>query len=131
MADQAPAPAPAPAAPAAPTTTTQTGTQVGVEPPRQQENPLPGLIITFLPLLVIFYLFFMRPESKRRKQKEAMLAGIKAKDKVVTVAGLHGQVVEIDGDDVVLLVDAKKDVRMRFRRSAIEGVIPDEKEEKK
>jgi preprotein translocase subunit YajC len=125
LADEAPQ---VPIVPAAPAGASPGGTQIGVDPPKlQPENPLPGLIITFLPLLIIFYLFFLRPESKRRKEKEALLSSLKPKDKVMTVLGLYGQIVEIDGDDVVLLVDAKKDVRLRFARSAIDRVVPDER----
>lgn len=91
------------------------------------------MLITFLPLMIIFYLFFIRPESKRRKEKEQLLGAVKAKDKVITIGGLHGTVVEVEGDEVVLLVDPKKDVKMRFRRSAIDTINPVEakKEEKK
>jgi len=82
------------------------------------------MLITFAPLMIIFWLFFIRPESKRRKEKERLLGGVKAKDKVITIGGLHGTVVEIEGDEIVLLVDAKKDVKMRFRRNAIDSVNP-------
>jgi preprotein translocase subunit YajC len=74
------------------------------------------------PMLIIMYLFIIRPQNKERRKKEEMLGGLKAKDKVVTIGGLHGTVVDIDADDVVLLVDAKKDVRLKFRRSAIGDV---------
>ena len=89
------------------------------------------MLITFAPIMLIFYLLFIRPENKRRKEKENVLAGVKAKDKVVTIGGLYGTVVEVDGDDVVLLVDPKKDVKLRFRRTAIEVITSDEDKEKK
>ncbi len=79
--------------------------------------------------MIIFYLFFIRPQSKERKKKEELLSSVKVKDKVVTIGGLHGVVVEVEGDEVVLLVDPKKDVKMRFRRSAIGEVF--NQEEKK
>ena len=103
-----------------------TGGGTGAPPP--QPGGLDSLLITFVPLMIIFYLFFIRPENKRRKAKEELLGAIKPKDKVVTVGGLHGSVVEVDGDEVVLLVDQKKDVKLRFRRSAIDTIeTPEEK----
>ena len=75
------------------------------------------------PLLIVFYLLIWRPESKRRKQKETLMSNIKVKDKVVTIGGLQGTVAEIGGDDIVLLVDPKKDVKLRYRRSAIDSVL--------
>lgn len=98
-------------------------------------QPPPGeamtqLVIMFGSLGLIFYLLIWRPESKRRKQQEQTLNSIKPKDKVVTVGGLYGTVVEVDKDDVVLVVDTKKEIKMRFRRRAID-VIESAAEEKK
>ena len=53
-----------------------------------------------VPMLIIFYLFFIRPESKRRKQKESLMSGLKTKDNVVTIGGLYGTVAEVTGDEV-------------------------------
>ena len=87
------------------------------------------LLVIFAPFGLVFYFLVIRPENKRKKQKESLLAALKTKDKVVTIGGLHGTVAEIDNDDVVLLVDQKKDVKLRFRRSAIESI--EQQEEKK
>ena len=104
----------------------------GGAPQMSGGDQLLQMLITFAPLMIIFWLFFIRPESKRRKEKEQLLSGVKAKDKVITIGGLHGTVVEVEGDEVVLLVDPKKDVKMRFRRSAIDTINPvgDDKEKK-
>jgi len=80
---------------------------------------------------LIFYFLLIRPESKRKKEKEALLSSLKPKDKVVTVGGLHGTVVEVDGDEVVLLVDPRKDVKLRFRRSSVDMVAAAEEREKR
>ena len=93
-------------------------------------NPLMSMLVTFLPLIIIFYLFFIRPESKRRKEKENLLGKMKPKDKVTTIGGLHGTVVEVDGDDVIILADPKKDVKLRYRRSAIDSVTSPGEEKK-
>ena len=79
-----------------------------------------------LPMILIFYLLIWRPESKRRKQREQTLNALKNKDKIVTIGGVYASVVEIDKDDVVLLIDPKKDVKVRVRRSAIESIEPSE-----
>lgn len=88
------------------------------------------MLFMFIPMAMVMYFLLIRPESKRRKEKEALMGGLKAKDKVVTIGGLHATVVEVDAekDEVVLLVDPKKDVKMKFRRSAIDVIVsPDEK----
>jgi len=83
-----------------------------------------------LPLGLVFWLLVWRPESKRRKEREQLLNAVKVKDRVITVGGIHGTVLDIQKDEVTLLVDARKDVRLRFRRSAIDFVEPTESEEK-
>ena len=103
----------------------------GGQPP--DSNMWVQTLLMFAPLMIIFYVLFIRPESKRRHEKDALLGALKPRDKVVTIGGLHGTVVEITGDEVVLLVDSKKDVKLRFRRSAIDSVAAAEekKEDKK
>jgi len=93
---------------------------------------MPSMMIMLVSMGLFMYFLVIRPQRKEQKKKEEMLGRIKPKDKVVTFTGLYGQVVEIEGDDVVLLVDTKKDVKMRFRRSAIDGIVASsEPEEKK
>ena len=106
---------------------TSTGPSSGQNAPPQPG--FEGMLIFFVPMIIIFWLLFIRPESKKRKQKEALLGGLKVKDKVVTIGGLYGTVTGLDGDGVILLVDPDKNVKLRLRRSAIDSVI--QTEEKK
>jgi preprotein translocase subunit YajC len=113
---------------------TSTGTPSGQ--PGMPERPPSGgmgeLLVMLVPMILIFYFVFIRPENKRRKEKEALLGSVKPKDKVVTIGGLFGTVVEIDGDEIVLQVDPKRDVKLRFRRSAVDVVVrAEEKTEEK
>lgn len=126
----APAPAPAPKADAPTTATTGTPSGVGGPPPPTPpaDNPF-GIFMMIGPMMLIFYFLFIRPENKRKKEKEVLMAQMKPKDKVVTIGGLYGTIVEVDGDDVVLLVDSKKDVKMRFRRTAVD-IVEQAKSEK-
>lgn len=90
-----------------------------------------NIFVMFAPLMIVFYLLIIRPENKRKKEKESLLAEVKTKDKVLMLGGLIGTVVDLDGDELVLLVDPKKDVKMRFKRSAIDSVIIEPAQEKK
>lgn len=85
----------------------------------------------FLPFIIIIYFFMIRPENKRRSERDQLMNALKVKDKVVTIGGLHGTIVEVEKDEVVLLVDPKKDVKLRFRRSAIDTVESTQPEEEK
>ncbi len=89
------------------------------------------MLFMLVPMFIFLYLLIIRPQRKEQKRKEELLASLKVKDKVLTIIGMYGTVVDIDGDDVVLLVDAKKDVKIRMRRSAIEGIIQEQGEKPK
>lgn len=121
--DAGPAPAPPPAAP--PTGPSPAGPQA------PGGDWLVQMLTLFVPLGLVFWLLIWRPESKRRKEREHLLNSVKPKDKVTTVGGMHGTVLEVEKDELLLLVDPRKDVRLRFRRSAIDHVEPAEGAEKK
>ncbi|RME27676.1 MAG: preprotein translocase subunit YajC [Deltaproteobacteria bacterium] len=59
-----------------------------------------------LPLLVaivaIFYFLIIRPQNQERKRHEALLAGLKKDDRVVTASGLIGKVSQVRDDRVEL-----------------------------
>jgi len=97
--------------------------------PGQPQDPmgsLYGMLMLLVPMGLFFYFFMIRPESKRRKEREQLLNSVKVKDKVVTIGGIHGTVVDVEKDEIVILVDPKKDVRLRFRRTAVDTVEPAE-----
>lgn len=88
-----------------------------------------GLIGSFLPLILIigiFYFLIIRPQSKKRKETEKMLASIKKGDKVVTIGGVHGIVQNVRDTTVIIKVD--DNVKMEFLRSAISSVLSSKEE---
>ena len=66
--------------------------------------------------LVIMYFFMIRPEQKRKKEQQNLLASIKQGDQVVTISGMHGEVSSLTDKTVTLRVDT---VNMTFDRSAV------------
>jgi preprotein translocase subunit YajC len=82
-----------------------------------------NLLYTYGPLVLMFvvlYFLLIRPQQKKQKARNQMLNSVKKGDKVVTIGGLHGTIMEITDDIIVLRVnDATK---MTFDRSAINSV---------
>lgn len=89
------------------------------------------LLMWLVPMGLFFYFFMIRPESKRRKEREQLLNAVKAKDKVVTIGGIHGTVVAVEKDAIVVQVDPKKDVKLRVRRTSIDSIVAEGDDEKK
>lgn len=79
-----------------------------------------GLLQLVGPLVImfaIFYFLLIRPQQKKQKTRVNMLKALKKGDKVVTIGGLHGTIVEITDDIVVLRVN---DVtKLTFDRNSV------------
>ena len=80
----------------------------------------------FLPLFLIigvFWWWMSRSRRRERQRFEDMLKNLKRNDRVQTIGGLIGTVVDAREDEVVLKVDETNNVKMRFVRSAIKEVL--------
>lgn len=94
--------------------------------------PDPGfnILLLILPILVLMILFSVMGSRKERKRREALLASVKKHDRVQTIGGVIGSVVELKPDTVVLKVDENSNLRMTFARSAIQQIVKEAPENK-
>lgn len=75
---------------------------------------------SFAPLLliiVVFYFFFIRPQMKRSKDQKKFRESLEKGQKVVTIGGIHGKIVEIQ--DTTVSVEIDNNVKIRVEKSAI------------
>ena len=77
-------------------------------------------IVPFVLIIAIFYFFLIRPQNKKQKETEKMIAALKKGDKVVTIGGIHGVVSSTKEKTVIVKVD--DNCKIEFSRSAIAGV---------
>jgi len=85
-------------------------------PPQPGQSP----IMSFLPILliiVVFYFFMIRPQMKKQKDQNKFRQEIKKGDKVVTIAGIHGKIAEVQ--DTTFTLEIEGGVRMKIEKSAI------------
>lgn len=78
----------------------------------------------FLPIIImfaIFYFLLIRPQQKKAKQRNAMLAAIKKGDKIVTIGGVHGTIQDLTDDTITLRI--AHNVNVTFDRGAINSVV--------
>jgi preprotein translocase subunit YajC len=74
----------------------------------------------FLPIILLFavmYLFLIRPQMKKSKQEKAFAAELKKGDKVITMGGMHGKILELFDDGTCVIESGAG--RIKFERSAI------------
>jgi len=77
-------------------------------------------LIPLVLMFVIFYFLLIRPQQRKSKDRNSMLRALKKGDKVTTIGGLHGTIVELTDDIAVLKVN---DVtKLTFDRSAVNNV---------
>lgn len=96
-----------------------------------QETPAPtgsfsSTIIMFALIFVIMYFFLIRPQNKKQKETEKMIAALKKGDKVVTIGGIHGTVASTKEKTIILKVEDGS--KIEFNRTAISTVIVDKVE---
>jgi len=107
--------------------------------PGQGPDQIISMAVTFGLVILIFYFLIIRPQNKKQKETEKMLAAIKKGDKVYTIGGLHGVVHSINDEKatVTIKVDEGSSTTLEFNRSAIAGltnppvVKKDDKKDKK
>ncbi|ADY52634.1 protein translocase subunit yajC [Pseudopedobacter saltans DSM 12145] len=79
-----------------------------------------GGVMSFLPMLliiVVFYFFMIRPQMKKAKDHKKFVAELKKGDKVITTAGIHGRIVDLNETTIVL--ETEGGGKIRFDKSAV------------
>ena len=79
-------------------------------------------LIFLAAIFLVFYLFIIRPQSKKQKEIQNKVAQMKKGDKVITSGGVVGIVVSIEDDSIMLEID--KDVKVKLLKNAIVDVNP-------
>jgi len=90
------------------------------------------MIFPIAMFIMVFYFLILRPQSKRRKQQEALIGGVTRGDQVITISGVFGTVREVRDDSFI--VEIAEGTRIRVLKSAVQTKLtstPLSSEEKK
>jgi len=83
------------------------------------------VLIPFIPVILLFYLFLLRPAQKRERERQAMLSSLQKNDDVILAGGIIGKVISIDkgggitGNEDVVKVKVDEKVKLDVLRSSI------------
>ena len=80
-------------------------------------------------LMVVIFYFLWRPQKKQQKERANLLGSLKKGQKIVTIGGIYGEIVELDDEKVKVQVSEK--VELTFARSAIANVLSKKNKEEK
>lgn len=85
-------------------------------PAPEGQNPL----VSFLPLIlvvVVFYFFMIRPQVKKQKDQRKFRENLAKGDKVVTIGGIHGKIIEMQ--DTTITLEVAAGMSIKIEKSAI------------
>lgn len=77
-----------------------------------------GSLFLIAAMLVVMWLFMIRPQSKKAKQQKEFNSSIQKGDRIVTIAGIHGRINKVNEDDTLQL-EVSPGSYMTIERSAI------------
>lgn len=80
-----------------------------------------GLLLPILLFIPLMYLLMIRPQQKRQKQWQQMLASIKSGDRITTSGGLRGVIISIKDDAIIIRV-APDNLKLEIAKNAIASV---------
>jgi len=76
--------------------------------------------MSMLPLfliLIVFYFFFIRPQTKKNKEQKKFREALKKGEKVITIGGLHGKILEVK--ETTIIMEAGNQLKLTVEKSAI------------
>jgi preprotein translocase subunit YajC len=72
-------------------------------------------------MFVILYYVMIRPQSKRQKEQQRLIAALKTGDRVVTAAGIHGMITNVK--ETTVTVKVADNVKIEMEKSAVSNVL--------
>ncbi len=78
-----------------------------------------GMLIIWGLMIVMMYFMMVRGPKKKQKEHKQMVDTLSKNDRIRTVGGIIGTVIEVKGDEVVLKIDESNNTKMRISASAI------------
>ena len=83
-------------------------------------------MVPLMVVMLIFFFFTFTSKRKQDKQREQLLSTMKRGDRVQTIGGILGTIVEVRDNEVVVKVDESNNTKIKFVRSAINRVVTEE-----
>ena len=74
-------------------------------------------LIMFALIFVVMYFFMIRPQIKKQKKEVAYRSSLKKGDKIMTIGGIHGKVLDIK--DTVVYIEVSTGIKLKVEKSAI------------
>lgn len=84
------------------------------------DSSLMNMVLWFAVFFGIIYFIIIRPNSKQQKERRAMLDSLRLRDKIITIGGIHGTIVKINEDTVIVKI--ANNVEIELIRPAVQSI---------
>ncbi|MBC6111337.1 preprotein translocase subunit YajC [Pedobacter fastidiosus] len=74
-------------------------------------------VVPMVLIMVVFYFFMIRPQVKKAKDHKKLVAELGKGDKIITTAGIHGKIVDLN--ETTFLIEIESGAKIRFDKSAV------------
>lgn len=98
-------------------TTESTGQNTDTSQTQQPTNPFSLWI--FLPFIIIMVFMLFRAPQKQKQERKKLEQSLEKNDRILTIGGIIGTIVDLKEDEVILKVDESNNTKIKVRRSAI------------
>lgn len=77
-----------------------------------------SFVILIVAFIAVYYFLILRPENKKKKEAEELKNSLKVGDKITTIGGIVGKVVDVKGETIVIETSADR-VRMELQKWSV------------
>jgi preprotein translocase subunit YajC len=81
-----------------------------------QDSSWGTVLFLWVPIILVFYFFMIRPQSKKAKEAKKFREGLDKGQRVITIGGIHGKILEVSDTNVLIDTGGGK---LRVEKSAI------------
>ncbi|MBP7102342.1 MAG: preprotein translocase subunit YajC [Bacteroidales bacterium] len=74
-------------------------------------------------IIVVFYFFMIRPQSKKNKEIQKFRENLKKGDKIVTIGGIHGKILDMEGS--IVIIEVEGGTKLKIEKSAVAQNVND------
>ena len=99
------------------------------EAPPKAPGGIGSTVLFAVAIFAVLYFLMIRPQKKKEKARRELINSVQKGEKVVTIGGIHGEVLSIKDNTVILLVDSERNGTLKMNRAAIHRVVSEDTEE--
>lgn len=83
----------------------------------QQGGGATQMIVFIVLIIVVFYFFMIRPQQKRQKKMQNFRDALKKGDKIVTIGGIHGKIMEVQEN--TFTIEVEDGAKLKIDKAAV------------